>query len=265
MKLHRRHNMTFSPIALMLILAVGCSSTKQSSHAEHTQPEPAIPYTHVWSADRGVDLFSRGAELVRGTYEAGRYTRYVGVDRSYPGYNRAVGAPVSWHNEDKSERLVWSEINDPANPGRWTFYNYITNFSASETQISADVCSYVIPSAAGKPDSPWVLDDSTQIQLTNTGKTPGPPGIPDGNQPGHATSGHWSPTWNIFGSWQVTRIKNYVNYANPDACMDWWIQQFPTFTRPPHGKFVTSPPDYQPPIHPVAVQYPEWIGPSEQR
>lgn len=250
---------------LILLLVAACSSTRAPTEVKDHPQEPAIPHSHIWSADEGVDLLSRGAELVRGTYEAGRYTRYVGVDRSYPGYNQAVGAPVSWHDEDKSERWVWSEINDPANPGRWTFYDHITNYSASDTQIFADVCSYVIPSAAGKPDYPWVLDDSTQIQLTNTGTTPGLPGIPDDDQLGHAANGHRSPTWNIFGSWQVTRIKKYENYANPEACTNWWVQQFPTFARSPYGNFVTSPPDFQLPVHPVAVQYPEWIGPPEYR
>ncbi len=254
-------------ITFMLVGAAGCSSTKTPPNSENSKQEPAISYTHVWSADQGIDLFSRGAELIRGTFEAGYLTQFVGVGKSYPGYTEAVGEPASWRDENKSERWVWSEP-DPyvkmIKPG--TYYSHIVNYSASDTQITADVCSYGLSVAhSSHPDSPWVLDDSAQVQLTNIGNTPGLPGIPDDDPAGHATSGHRSPNWNIFDSWHVTRIKKYADGAIPAACADWWIQQFPTFSRSPDGNFVTSPPDFQIPIHPVAVQYPEWIGPSEQR
>lgn len=267
MKVRFRRNVALSAVVLVLLVAAGCSSATTPSDTKNPPQEPAIPYTHVWSADPGIDLFSRGTELVRATYEAGTYTRYVGVDRSYPGYSQAVGAPVSWHNEDKMEPMVWSEVNNPVKPGRWTIYDHITNYSASNTRITADVCRYSVPSAEGKyDDSPWVLNDSTRIELSNTGisRGSGAPGIPDDNQEAHAANGHRSPSWNVFGTWQVTRIKRYDVDVNPDACVAWWLQQFPTFSRSPYGNFVTSPPGFQLPVHPVAVQYPEWIGPYEK-
>ncbi len=261
-----RRSATYSAVAGVALLLTGaCSSPSAPIEAKKPRQDPTIPYTHVWSADAGTDLFSRGAELVRGTAEAGYYTRYVGVDRSYPGYNKAVGAPVSWHNEDKTETLVWSDVNDPAKPGLWTFYDHITNYAANDSHITADVCSYNVPEAAGKSNGPWVLNDSVRIQLTNTEKTPGAPGIPDDSLDRRAANGHRSPNWNIFGTWQVTHIKRYTVDTNPAACVDWWLQQFPGFARSPYGNFVTSPPDFQRPNHPVAVQYPEWIGPSGHR
>ncbi|RJO76538.1 hypothetical protein D5S18_09580 [Nocardia panacis] len=222
-----------------------------------------IAYTEVWSADTGIDLFSRGAELVRATSEAGYLTQFAGVDKSYPGYNRAVGAPVSWHDEDKSEKLAWSNPVDPVIPKPGTFYNHITDYAASDTQITASVCSYGISAVAStRPASTQVLNDAVQIHLSNYAPTPGVAGIPDIDPTKRDPRGHRVPTWNVFGTWTVARIKFHTRDSIPAGCTDWWQQQFPDFIRSPNYNFLTAPPGYQPPVHPIVEQYPEWIGPS---
>ncbi|ATL66635.1 hypothetical protein CRH09_10865 [Nocardia terpenica] len=229
-----------------------------------------IPYANVWSADSGVDLFSRGAELVRATVEAGGLAAYVGADRSYPGYARAVaGLTAATENQAQPDpgvvQYVSSRPHDPnlrMHPS--TGYFYITAYSASDTRVSATVCSYAVrPEPLPNEDNRFV-GGGFQVELDNTGSNPGQPGIADRDPNAHDPRAHLPPQWDVFGTWKVTTIRVPVSRGDDQPeCLPWYQQQFPTFTKVPDYNYLQAPPGYQAPHHPVAPQFPEWIGPTK--
>lgn len=248
--------------ALIVAFLTACGPTAEDVSAPAADPE--ILYSNVWSADRGIDLFSRGAELVRATTEAGEYTSFVGIKNSYPGYDHAVGGPARHQNPDKSEVATWLEPIDSHQSPRSNF-RHITAFSATDTTVSAVVCGYSVNPTAAENITLNPLSDAQQIELANTGSSPGLPGIAD-NDPVHQDpSAHRPPDWNVFGAWRVTKIRNIQlapGETIPQGCTDWWHQQFPTFTKVSDYNILTPPPGFQAPTQPVASQYPEWIGPA---
>ena len=80
-------------LSVVAALSTGCDSesTKPPSDPK-TTGDPILPYSSVWSADDGIDLFGRSSELIRAGIEAGEYTSYVGLSETYPGYEQAIGS-----------------------------------------------------------------------------------------------------------------------------------------------------------------------------
>lgn len=248
--------------ALLAAAATAACSPDEADPVPRTDPE--IIYSNVWSADSNIDLFSRGAELVRASAEGGDYTYFVGVDKSYPGYSSAVGGPADDRNPDKSEFLTWRDpLNSKAIPK--TEFQHITAYAASTSAVTATVCSYSLFPDPGDNASLKPLSTATQIELVNTGTDPGLPGIKDADPAHNDSRAHRPPTWNVFGTWRIQKIR-FIRAAPddpiPQGCTDWWHKQFPTFIEQP-GNILSQPPGFQAPTQPVAIQYPEWIGPAK--
>ncbi|KZM71926.1 hypothetical protein [Nocardia terpenica] len=224
----------------------------------------------MWSADPGVDLFSRGAELVRATMEAGGYAAYVGADHSYPGYARGVAALTDEIERSKTpdlgvKKLVSPQPTDPdLKLQPLTTYLHMTAFDATDTKVSAIVCGYTVwPEQLPYEDDRYV-GGGTRIELENTVADPGAAGIANRDPNYQDPRAHRSPRWDVFGTWRVTTIKGPVGAGQyAPECLPWYQQQFPTFTKVPDLSELQAPPGYQAPHHPVAPQFPEWIGPTK--
>ncbi|MGW6655492.1 hypothetical protein [Rhodococcus sp. NPDC055024] len=254
------------PATVALVCVVSIQACGSGGGSPAVSPDVAtvspLPYTTVWSADPGIDLFGRGAELIRATKESVDSAYAAGMEYAYPGYLDAV-------------RDIDSKIS-PANPrfhtdGRandgnvYTWFRHIIDYSDSSNSVSATVCSYRLYQEPRKSDSSMVLSDSAQITLANTAELPGKPGIIDTDVEGHDPRAQRTPVWNVFGNWKITGYTSILSNAISQGCIDWWKQEFPTFTLDTQGsRAVLPPPGYVMPTMPLAVQYPEWIGPANE-
>lgn len=250
--------------------ATSCS-TAPKSPPQTPAPAPAIPYTFVWSADPGVDLFSRGSELVRATDEAARYTLFVGVAKSYTGYAQAVSDLTTKYDfaDNPDGQIARNVARTPWHPNDMrpeTVYSHITAFTESDAKVTAIVCDYeVTPNQSSHDSAQRVVSGGTAIELENTNSAPGKPGIANRDPSHQDPRAHIPPQWDIFGSWKVTNISTPLDGKSSRAeCIPWLEQQFPGFAKIPSNpyNFLQSPPGYKEAHHPVAPQFPEWIGPS---
>lgn len=247
----------------VFLLVSGCGSKPPVPEQD---ARPDVLYSNVWSADSDIRLLDRGPELVRATYEASIYATFVGADDSYPGYRGAVGGPTSRGNVDKREYFTWRKPEGTQQLPR-TDFNHITSYSETDTRISAVVCSYYLfPDNRDNP-SFEPLGAATTIELDRTTEVPlGAPGIPDQSPSDAGGPDARMPTWDVFGGWKIRRIVDIDTLSggvNPDGCVNWWQQQFPMFTSKSPQNVLSKPDGFVPPTQPIAVQYPEWIGPAK--
>ncbi|MFJ4657612.1 hypothetical protein ACIP5Y_40655 [Nocardia sp. NPDC088792] len=259
----------------MALIVIGLALTacgKSSTPSPPPKTVPDIPDTSVWSADEGIDLFSRGAELIRATLEAGGNATYTGVDNAaYPGYARAV-ADLTKQVENARQPILGVRqyvSRQPVNPD-WkerpmTTYLHITGYTATDTKVSAIVCGYsVLPEQLPQEDDRF-QGGGIRIELDNTTSQPGLPGIANRDPGHHDPRAQLPPRWDVFGTWKVTTIKAPVgNDQYAAECLPWLQEQFPTFTKDPNYNVLNAPPGYVAPHHPVTPQFPEWIGPSDR-
>jgi hypothetical protein len=208
--------------------------------------------------------------LVRATLEAGGYTAYVGVGQSYPGYARAVALLTDRiENSDQPapglRQYVARRPSDSPNLKLrpLTSYLHITAYSASNTQVSAVVCGYTIWPEQLRGEDDRYEGGGIRIELQNTSSDPGLPGIANRDLDNHDPRAHVPPKWDVFGTWNVTVFQAPANDGEDLAeCLPWYQEQFPTFTKTTKYNYLQAPPGYVAPHHPVAPEYPEWIGPS---
>jgi len=242
--------------------STACESRRES--APRVEADPEILYSNVWSADSGLDLFSRGAELVRATFEAGEYTYFVGLDKSYPGFREAVGGPARHDDPDKSDLMTWAvPANSKQRPA--TVFEHITDFTATQTNVSATVCRYMLYPGDEFNATLNPLDEASRIELSNSAESAGLPGSADSRYDSQDPHAHRPPTWNAFGTWKIDKIrwtKTVAGESIPNGCVDWWQQRFPTFTEKTEQNVLSGPEGFVAPTQPVAIQYPEWIGPG---
>ena len=250
---------------LTLFLTAACETSLEADPAPSTATQdPPILYSNVWSADAGIDLFGRGAELVRGIREAAEYSYFVGLNNSYPGYSDAVGGPAGRNNPNIDEVMARSDPRS-SRQERSTVFRHITAYTAADRTIKATVCEYRVFPEPGRTDAPpnsdgFSLSDAIEVDLENNSNSPGLPGIADSSFDARDSRAHRPPTWNIFGTWTVNKLRVVPAQSIPQGCMDWWHQQFPTFTQRSDAHILSAPPGFQVPVQPVAIQYPEWIG-----
>jgi hypothetical protein len=247
---------------LVMTSACGTNAEEQAVPPPTTSQPPEILYTNVWSADPDVDLLQRGPELVRATYESADYTRFVGQARSFPGYPEAVGGPTRRSNADKEDFFTSAEPGEDEQIALTNFL-HITGYAETATGIGATVCSYNLHADPGVNLSVEGLNLAYRIELERIGED-GLPGIPDTDPARHDPRANRLPLWNVFDGWKITKLR-YLRPTKgdemPQGCIDWWLRQLPGFTQNASA-VVVPPPGFEPPTMPVAVQYPEWIGPA---
>ncbi|MBF6331851.1 hypothetical protein [Nocardia transvalensis] len=256
---------------MMLLASVltGCSHAPESREPDDPRPTrtvryPEINYSYVWSTGPSANLTDRSEELVRASFEAWTYAYFVGPDQSYPGFDRAISKAVQ-ANDPKVGFLRGLASQDPARkPAPRTIFAHIADLSATSTDVTAVTCWYFVAADRDAPQQEKWLTRAVKIGLHNSTATPGNPGIPD-TDPDHADPrAHMPPTWDVFGTWNVTELNGvWPNEIPAPGCTPWWHERFPDFAVQPDGT-LDAPPGWQPPMMPVAVQYPEWIGPSPQ-
>lgn len=248
--------------ASALVAAVIVASCSTSTQAEdgapvESQPEAEIPHSYRWSADPSVDIFSRGAELVRATYEAGGLAFFRGIDHSFPGYRTAIGGPVGHLDPDIMESV--GSVAPIGDPLPTTNFRHIADFHSGDRSVGATVCTYEL--FANERDN--TLEPrlgQTRIELENTGNSPGAPGEPDLHPDQEDPDAQSPPDWDVFGDWKIIRFETIPDA--PRECTGWWLSQFPTLPTNPETGRISIPDDFRAPTVPVAVQYPEWIGPA---
>ncbi|MFC9432982.1 hypothetical protein [Nocardia sp. NPDC057030] len=244
-----------------VLLTVGCGTTDEKPPTTSTtspQPDTELLNSNVWSADPGVDLFSRGAELVRAAVEAGDITLFAGIGASFPGYAAAINGPRQVGDDAIDSGFVSDSKTLPQS--KRTEYLHITSYAEEGRTVSANVCRFYL---RAEPVPGAESNDHTfceGVMLENSSADAGTSGQRDESVSDHAAQARRLPTWNVFGTWKIKKLK-LLSFADiPDSCIEWWRQQFPMLTQIGITKSFAASPDSPPPIKPVAVQYPEWIA-----
>lgn len=258
---------------LSLCVALGvsaCGTSDPEGRGATTEVVPAFDnfVPNVWSADAGVDLFSRGSELLRAAFEPRRYWPVISeVDDFFPGYTSAL---VEQPRPGQSTRFA--ERAEYLAPLGETVFAHITDYSATDTEVSGTVCSYMINTTEGRNWSVEFPDHAYRIVLKNRGESPGLPGVVD-SDPERGEPGDRTPSWDVFGSWKIQPYVYLSGSSNPPAnggngippgCQDWWLQQFPELIyETPTAQLRRQPKGFVAPVMPLGVQYPGWIGPAD--
>ncbi|MCK0093387.1 hypothetical protein MWU77_21640 [Rhodococcus sp. F64268] len=251
-------------LSILVLLTPGCTNSPNPGAPEPSEPpaDPPLPFTNSWSAEPDIDLFSRGAELVRASIEAGIHASFFSVSESFPGYSDAIGY----------QHVNYNEIADTVARGRprggWisdlTYLYHIAEITETPTSIIAEVCDEPVTV------DPYISDHRVKhgfswiVALTNTGGAAGLPGVVDTDPDGSDPRARRVPDWNVFGAWNITQLRTggrdaSTAIAHP-ACTEWWLERHPgsevlgNYTFSPAGEI---------PGEPRLPQYPEWIGPSE--
>ncbi|WP_152538184.1 hypothetical protein [Williamsia sp. D3] len=252
------------------IVLAGCLFLASCSlgSQEGSPPSSPIPvqeedafWASVWSADAGIDLFSRAGELVRGTVEAGYMAQAFGVKRSFPGYLDALGGePLPAQNDPRRQAIAAAYAPPDLGPGapnlKSLFY-HVVELTNDNSRVSAKICEYgLLPT----PSMPLrYLGMGEAVTLVKHDGPVGRPGIPDTGKNSEGIVGK-IPGWNIFGSWRITESRGLRGETLPAQCTAWWKSVFPEAIQDPGRNSVQLPG-----LAPAAageVQYPKWIGPS---
>ncbi|MGW4247762.1 hypothetical protein [Nocardia sp. NPDC004722] len=152
----------------------------------------------------------------------------------------------------------------PDQPAR-TYFLHLTNLTADDSDVTADVCWYHVDPAVTVAEYPpdvseFHLGSAERVSLHNGASVPGTPGVAERNPDSRSPDAHRPPRWNVFGTWGITAMKTYAPDALPDTCARWWQSRFPAFDKPADRNFLLVP-RAEIPTMPVAQQYPEWIAP----
>lgn len=238
--------------------AIATSSTPPSA-----EPEPAAEpmHSYVWSADAGIDLFARGPELVRAAFEASWVWSWWRDGPFFPGYFDALQYTEADRLDNFSELALEPRYEGDHAPV--TDYTHITDFSATDTTVHAAVCTYGVFTADSlhRVARPERVGSWYEVNLELPDGEPGQPGMRDYHPEEHHPDASSTPGWNVFGNWQITRTVYQHPEDVPQGCLDWYQERFPDFSPRPGQNGLFAPEGYEVPVHPVAVQYPEWIGP----
>ncbi len=258
----RRTALTLS----LCVLACACSNNaaEETPTTPQTTPEQDVPYSQVWSAEPGIDLFDRGAELVRASVEAGNYAYRYSLDTTFPGYDAAVGGPFQFDENEILPGLVPNGRGD-FEPRPHTARYHIATLTETPTEIVADVCDATDWPTSHPISESFRVGFAWVVHLRNTTDTPGLPGIPDADPDTADPRALRVPDWNVFGTWRISQLRtggrDWRGTAPPE-CTNWWLRRFPGSDVTPNGNVLTPAGTVVPGV-PVAQQYPEWIGPSE--
>ncbi|MGC0366839.1 hypothetical protein ABH922_004823 [Rhodococcus sp. 27YEA15] len=251
-----------SLLLLSTVTLVGCVPDAQNGENNISVPPPRIEYANVWSAQDGFDLFSRGSELIRATREAGYMSFTLGIEKSFPGYESLIQDGLS--NRESELNSVFKGGRSPAGQSPVTNYFHIVDLVESDHSVSATVCLYTIQSIENSSDRGEVFSTATYISLENSEASPGPPGLIDRDIAAHDAAAKFPPDWNVFGTWRAEQLRVLTADEVPRGCTQWWSERFPEYVkRTPDSRTLVPPEGYVPPVMPVAVQYPEWIGPGD--
>ncbi|MGC0365109.1 hypothetical protein ABH922_003093 [Rhodococcus sp. 27YEA15] len=148
-------------VAVCCVLAEsGCAGSDESDDGPaQAKPELFTNFTpHVWSADAGVDLFGRGSELLRAASEDGFYWPKPGVGSSWPAFPEiddyfpgfTAALPTG---RDPFGNYRWDDRREYTKPLVETVFAHLTDYSESEMEVSASVCSYFLHSVPGIDDA----------------------------------------------------------------------------------------------------------------
>lgn len=251
------------------IFVAGCSSPPPAP----PKTPPVVPYSTVWSTQSGVDLYARPAELIRASFEGARMAEWAGVDNSFPGFAAAVAHadPYSAYFGSTTQKP-----NDSTEPygGRLNL-QLIARLNASDTDISAMICTFrrrlppkKLPAPGVDKSSFYVLarPRTFTIHLTRSpnGQV-GQTGLSDRNPTEHDPRGHKVPTWNVFGDWHITSLKEVLDdvYNQPE-CVNWWPTVLPGWRTVPDYPYIEPPATATSRWSALAIpslppNYPEWI------
>ncbi|MEV4237994.1 hypothetical protein AB0J47_22770 [Nocardia sp. NPDC049737] len=249
-------------VVAVLVLSASCSTTDDAKQmpATPTRTNLELINSDVWSADPGVDLFSRGAELVRATVESGDLTLFGGIDVAFPGYAAAFESPHDPGNYDIESTFYSDHGTLPQQ--RRTEYLHITSYVADSHRVSAVVCRFYTRPGAIPGEESSAHTFCQGVALENSGTDAGAHGRRDESVENDTAGGGRVPAWNVFGTWRIKKIKFLGGDETPDSCFTWWSEKFPYLIRIGARRFYEVAPGATMPTESLAKQYPEWIGPS---
>lgn len=247
-----------------LFVTVSCAATEKSSDSK-PPTDFEIRYSHVWSAAQGIDLFSRGAELVRATREAEWYSNFVGRKNSYPGFEQAYPAwddPLNTSDNLMPLKPPRRSLKSGPPAGR-TYYMHLVNLIQDDHKVSATFCDYHVDPQIDWYEYPedqgqYKFGGTIDVQLTNGDAEPGHPGKVDTNPDTTDPNSHMPPKRDIFQNWNITRFYARAYQDSSKECGDWLHKQFPAFETSSNGGYLL-PTREQIPTAPSRPQFPDWI------
>lgn len=253
-------------LAATVAVIAGCANaepaeTAPSSSTASVAADADVAWSNVWSAGPGVDLFSRGAELVRASLEAAYLAQARGIDKTFPGYRAAIG-PQPEYGDPQARAKNYGYVPagyEPRNIGLTVLNYHLVDLVQTADRVSGTVCSYGL--APRPTERSKYLYDAYLIALSKKDGSPsGVPGVVDTRNNFPQRQGK-VPTWDVFAPWTINRIQIGEASDVPASCTDWWRSVFPDAVKRPNSNQMTrSAPG---PIAPAnARQYPRWIGPS---
>ena len=250
----------------MAVFLGGCASAEPTrsaplSSAASVATDADVAWSNVWSAGPGVDLFSRGAELVRASLEAGYLAQARGINRTFPGYREAIG-PQPRYDDPQARAKNYGYVPvgfEPRDIGLTVLNYHLVDLVQTADRVSGTVCSYGL--APRPTDRSKFLYDAYLVALTKNGESPpGLPGVVDTRNNFPQREGK-VPTWDVFAPWTIERLQIGEASDVPSTCTAWWQSVFPDAVKRPNSNQMTrSAPG--PVAPPDARQYPRWIGPA---
>ncbi len=207
-------------LAIAGLIASACTSapTNQPTYSSPkqtfvppTSPAPvdyefptkyAGDFTVVWSAEPGIDLFSRPAEVMRATFEAHSITRVPSVI-NYPG---AIAATAEANTRKPGLQIGYQErVDTSVSPTSGTNYFHVLRMESTANAISATVCDF----RSGLVYHPKSSAYSIIAGFLASFHATLPAGSVDrrAHAPVHGTpagKGDRAPRYDAFAPWQVT-------------------------------------------------------------
>lgn len=261
--------MTNNVSRMIAVLVTACtlaSCTNGTKDVESSvEPKPIaneqVAWANIWSAEQGIDIFSRSGELVRGTVEAGYIAQIYGVEASFPGYRDTLVRPLPDYDAADREPINWAYYparprTETTIPDVKTLFYHLLELQSDGTTITGAICTH--SEAPTRSRTAYVFS-AIAVTLSNEGTEGGRPGIVDSVRNSTQIPGK-VPTWNIFSPWQIARSQLTDGDDIPDRCTDWWMSVFPTAVLDQETGALRVPKPAPPPAS--MTQYPKWIGPS---
>ena len=256
------------------------SSQSVLVQSDYRIPAEAGTFTFVWSAEDGIDLHSRAAEIIRAQVESCALSPY-GANAVYPGAEKAaLDADIT-----SSANCVrpYPRPLPSGNAFQGTIHAHIASIEATETSISAHVCETRSGRARHDPDHP-PLDGTPEFDVLNgtrgkqiVAQKPADVADPRADaarvaQPGTGTR---EPRYNVFYPWvfppfQLPTTKPPATPMISDPTCNRWaaeaLTRIPAFAgQTPYNPDDTlrelTPKALGPEGFPTLPQYPLWPEP----
>ncbi|MET0901233.1 MAG: hypothetical protein ABWY45_25235 [Mycobacterium sp.] len=207
-----------------MIATGGCTSETRSPPPA-AEPPPHWPAVYselsfVWSAERGIDLLTGPAVVVRAFFESTMIASYAGSnDYLYPGFDHAV--PIDEDAAEPGSFNLWPEISFPTTTPRvGILRDHILRITDYATTTHAITCHWTSGVGRRQPSGRYVSgsqepDRDAGVSAMRFSLLPPPSGASTALPPQEGPSKF--PVEDVFGGWKII---GELNDSTPPATLD---------------------------------------------